>query len=311
MLKQKPFQISGKKILVTGASGFIGSHLCQHLVNCQVEIHAVSRVYHSSHNNALHWWKGDLGSIETVRKIFGSVKPDLIYHLASYVMGAPNLENVLPTFHSNLQTTVNLLTVAAEVGCDRIVLTGSLAEPEPNQNELFPSCPYAAAKWASSAYSRMFHALYQLPIVIARIFMVYGPGQKDLSKLVPYVILSLLQGKTPEITSGGRLIDWIYVNDVVEGFIEMGSAPGIEGYTIELGSGKLITIREIVQRIVTLVGTKVEPLFGALSDRPLEPVRIADIEDTSAQIGWRPTTNLDKGLMLTVDWFKEHLHKFS
>jgi nucleoside-diphosphate-sugar epimerase len=309
MLKDKSFQISGKKILVTGASGFIGSLLCRHLINCEAEIHAISRVYRSSHNNRLHWWQGDMGSIETVRKIFNTVKPNLIYHLASYVMGAPNLENVLPTFHNNLQTTVNLLTVAAEIGCDRIVLTGSLAEPEPNQDELFPSCPYAAAKCASSAYSRMFHALYQLPVVNARVFMVYGPGQKDLSKLIPYVILSLLKGKAPKITSGERLIDWIYVNDVVEGFIAMGCASGIEGHTIELGSGKLITIREIVQRIVTLIDTKIEPLFGAIPDRPAEPVRVADIKGANARIGWRPTTNLDKGLMLTVEWFREHLHK--
>ncbi len=144
---------------------------------------------------------------------------------------------ILPTFHSNLASTVNLLTMAAETGCRRVVLTGSLAEPDPKNGELFPSAPYAAAKWASSGYARMFHALYQFPVVIARVFMVYGPAQQDLTKLIPYVTLSLLRGETPKITSGDRLVDWVYVSDVVEGFVALGQAPGIDGETLDLGSG--------------------------------------------------------------------------
>ena len=173
-----------------------------------------------------------------MRSLFRNIRPDIIFHLASHVKGAPNLEHVLPTFHSNLQSTVNLLTLAAEKGCRRMVLTGSLAEPEPENGELFPSAPYAAAKWASSGYARMFHALYQLPVVIARVFMVYGPAQQDLTKLIPYVTLSLLRGETPKITSGGRLVDWIYVSDVVDGFVALGQAPGIDGATLDLGFGE-------------------------------------------------------------------------
>ena len=75
----------------------------------------------------------------------------------------------------------------------------------------------------------MFHALYKLPVVIARVFMVYGPAQQDLTKLVPYVILSILRGETPKISSGGRPVDWIYVSDVVDGFMALAERPGIDG----------------------------------------------------------------------------------
>ena len=173
-----------------------------------------------------------------MRGLFRDIRPDVIFHLASHVKGAPNLEHVLPTFRSNLQSTVNLLTLAAEKGCKRMVITGSLAEPEPENGELFPSAPYAAAKWASSGYARMFHALYKLPVVIARVFMVYGPAQQDLTKLIPYVTLSLLRGEKPKISSGGRPVDWIYVSDVVDGFMALAEAPGIDGGTFEIGSGK-------------------------------------------------------------------------
>ena len=241
--------------------------------------------------------------------LFRKVQPATVYHLASHVMGAPDLQHVLPTFRANLQSSVNLLTAAAETGCGRLVMTGSLAEPEPSRGEMFPVAPYAAAKWASSGYARMFHALYGVPVVLARVFMVYGPAQKDLSKLIPYSILSLLQGKSPAISSGERLVDWIYVDDVVEAYLALADSPGIEGRTVEIGSGKLISIREIVGRVAHLVGRGIEPTFGALPDRPMEPVRIAAVEQTREMIGWSPKTQLTHGLSRTIAWYTEHLNE--
>lgn len=252
----------------------------------------------------VRWWQADVSDLSAVRNLFREIHPDVIFHLASHVKGAPNLEHVLPTFHSNLESTVNLLTLAAETGCRRVVLTGSLAEPEQENGEFFPSAPYAAAKWASSGYARMFHALYQLPVVIARVFMVYGPAQQDLTKLIPYVTLSLLRGETPKITSGERLVDWVYVSDVVEGFVALGQAPGINGETIDLGSGELISIREIVQQLAAVVDPRARAEFGALPDRPLEPTRLAKTAETFGKIGWKPQVSLREGLESTVDWYR-------
>jgi nucleoside-diphosphate-sugar epimerase len=267
----------------------------------------LSRSLHSEDKSPLTWWKGDVADIELVRTLFRKVQPETVYHLASHVMGAPNLQHVLPTFRANLQSSVNLLTAAAESGCRRLVMTGSLAEPEPSRGEMFPVAPYAAAKWASSGYARMFHALYGVPAVLARVFMVYGPAQKDLSKLIPYSILSLLHGKSPAISSGERLIDWIYVDDVVEAYLALASTPGIEGQTVEIGSGKLVSIREIVGQVAHLVGGGIEPIFGALADRPMEPLRIADVAQTRERIGWSPKTQLVEGLSRTIKWYREHL----
>ena len=267
--------LKGQRILVTGASGFIGSHLCRRLCEEGAEVHAVYRSQRPFEFRGHHWWQADLAALTEMRRVISKARPEVIFHLASHVKGAPDLEHVLPTFQSNLQSTVNLLLVAAESNCRRVILTGSLAEPELENGETFPSAPYAAAKWASSGYARMFHALYRLPVVIARVFMVYGPGQKDLTKLIPYVSLSLLQGKTPKISSGQRLLDWIYVSDVIDGFIALAEAPGVDGATIELGSGDLITIREIVQQLAAVVDGKAVLDFGALPDRPLEPTRLS------------------------------------
>ena len=150
----------------------------------------------------------------------------------------------------------------------------------------------------------MFHALYQIPVVIAKIFMVYGPGQLDHTKLIPYVTLSLLRGEAPKLTSGARLIDWIYVDDVVDGLIECAKILGINGRTVELGSGEMHSIRDIVQQLSDLMACPVEPQFGALADRPLERVKKADIADSYRLIGWQPSTSLRAGLTRTIEWYK-------
>lgn len=298
---------SGLKILVTGANGFIGTHLCQHLCRAGAEVYALSRklpVTAAADN--LNWCQGDLTDIVKVRELFSSIKPDLVFHLAGHPVGIRGLELVLPTFYNNLVATVNLLVAATEVGCGRLILAGSLEEPQSHTN-LTPSSPYAASKWAASSYTSMFYELYQLPVVTARIFMVYGPGQQDLKKLVPYVTCSLLQEKAPKLSSGNRPIDWIYVEDLVSGLLAIAKVADVEGTTVDLGSGNLETIRTVVEHLVNIIGTKTEPLFGALSDRPLEQVRVADTAATYKQIGWKPEISLDKGLASTVDCYKKYL----
>jgi nucleoside-diphosphate-sugar epimerase len=301
--------LNGQRILVTGASGFIGSHLCSRLCQEGAEVHAVYRSRRPADLANQHCWQADLANLEDMRKIVRNARPEVIFHLASHVKGAPDLEHVLPTFQSNLQSTVNLLTVAAGSNCRRVVLTGSLAEPEVENGEIFPSAPYAAAKWASSGYARMFHALYKLPVLIARVFMVYGPGQMDLTKLIPYVTLSLLQGRTPRISSGERLVDWIYVADVVNGFLALAQASDVDGATLDLGSGSLVSIRGIVQQLTMSIGGEVNAEFGALRDRPLEPTRLAKTAETFAKIGWKPQVALQEGLERTVAWYRGELER--
>ena len=100
------------------------------------------------------------------------------------------------------------------------------------------SSPYAAAKWAAAGYGRMFHSLYDTPVVILRPFMTYGPGQAS-TKLIPAVTLALLRASGPRLSSGRHRSDWVYISDVIEGFVAAATVPGIEGKTIDLGSGTL------------------------------------------------------------------------
>lgn len=293
----------GQKVLITGGSGFLGSHLCQRLCDAGSEVHATSRRQQPVGRGNPTWWLADTADAGVARHVLSAVKPDIVFHLAGSVGASPELQLVLPTYQSLLTSTLNLLLAAAELGCRRIVLTGSLTEPRPDAREPVPSSPYAAAKWAAGAYARMFHALYGTPTVVVRPFMTYGPAQ-DPHKLVPYVVLSLLKGEAPRLTSGRWKADWVYVADVIDGLLAAATSPGIEGETIDLGTGTLTSTRTVVECVVKCFGGPIEPDFGALPDRPAENEIAADTVIAATKLGWRATTSLEGGLQQTVDWYR-------
>ena len=288
--------------LVTGGVGFIGGHLCEKLAKSGFEVHSVSRREHSSTDRLRHW-RVDLSDFDAVSGVIKTVKPDYVFHLASHVQGSPDIKHVLPAFHGNLQTTVNLLTAVAEQGCRRFVTTGSFMEPTGTGTDTTPTSPYAAAKWASTAYCRLFRAIYKVPVSTARVFMVYGPGQQDNTKLVPYAIQCLLKGEPPQISSGRRLVDWIYVEDVADGFIRLALAPNADGLTADIGSGSMIATSDLVELICKVAGSPLKPAIGALADRPMEPTGAANVDESRRVIGWEPKFSLEEGLRRTVEFY--------
>lgn len=299
--------LAGKRVLVTGGRGFIGDHLLDRLAQVGACVYAVSRGRQRRTPSVIRWYQANMADLPTTRTVLEAVKPHVIYHLAGHVDGTRSTDAIVPTFQCNLMSTVNLLTAAQAIGCERFVLPGSLEEPSSDGAEVVPSSPYAVTKWASSAYARMFHALYQLPVVILRIFMVYGPGQRAVQKLIPYAIRSVLKGDVPTFSSGRRPIDWIYIDDVVEALLASAVADNLEGKTIDIGSGRVETVRTVVEKLVELTGSDIVPLFRTRSDRQLEQVRQADITAAEELMGWTPKVSLDEGLKRTIAWYEQDL----
>jgi nucleoside-diphosphate-sugar epimerase len=295
----------GTRVLVTGARGFIASRLARRLVEAGARVYGSTTRVDAVQAAGLEWLAADLGNLSEVRRLLDRVRPDLVFHLAGHVTGAQDIGNVPSTLMLNLVSGVNLMTALAELRHGRLVLAGSMHETDGIAAGNVPCSPYAASKSACGLYARMFHELYGLRIAIARPMMVYGPGQWDVTKLLPYVTTSLLAGQPPRVGSGIRELDWVFVDDVVEGFLAVASAEHVDGLTIDLGSGTLTSVRAIVQRIARLVETDTPIQFGSIPDRTLERPRAANVDDTRRLIGWEARTSLDDGLAATVAWYRE------
>lgn len=291
-------------VLVTGAHGFIGLHLVKRLVDLGAHVHCASRTTPASPAVGITSWQVDFADAVATDDLVRAVRPDVVFHLAGEASGSREVEAVPRTFASNLVSTVNVLTAATGVGRPRIVLAGSMEQPRPGEVRIGASSPYAVSKWASAAYARLFHDLWSLPTVVLRVAMVYGPGKQDERKLVPYVINCLLDGRAPELTSGSRRIDWVYIDDVVDAFLAASCAASVDGRTLDIGSGEPVDIRQTVSLLQQITGTDVPVLFGALPDRKYDSARIADPSESDPLLGWGARVGLVEGLTRTVDWFR-------
>jgi nucleoside-diphosphate-sugar epimerase len=297
----------GVRALVTGATGFIGAHLVRRLTGLGAVVHAVSRRVREHVDGGQTWHVADLCDADQVSAVVRAAEPDVVFHLASEVTGAREVRLVRPTLESNLDSAVNLLTAVADTAAaGRLVLAGSVEEPRPEDGS--PACsPYAVAKWAVSGYARMFHELWGVPVTTLRIGMVYGPGQQDVRKLIPYVTTTLLRGEIPELGSGARLVDWIYVDDVVDAFLAAADSTRAPGRAFDIASGTQLSIRDTVELLAKIMGAHQPPRFGALADRPLDRAQVADIGPAGELLGWRPRIGLETGLRRTAAWYSSIL----
>jgi UDP-glucose 4-epimerase len=303
---QNPQAWSGVRVLVTGASGFIGSHLVSRLVGLGAEVHAVSRrPRHSPKGPA--WHIADLTDYEACVELVGTVAPNVVFHLASAVTGARDIDLVVPVMAANQGAAVNLMTaVAKSAPTATIVLAGSIEEPHQG-DDLTPHSPYAAAKWAASAYARMFSALWDIRASVLQIAMVYGPAQPDLTKLVPYATLALLRGEVPHLSSGTRLVDWVYIDDVVNALLRAAEDDRAIGKVFDVCSGRLVSIRDTVELLGLIVGGDARPEFGAATDRMMDDAQRGDPRVAEELLGWRASTTLEYGLRRTVAWYADNL----
>jgi nucleoside-diphosphate-sugar epimerase len=259
---------------------------------------AVSRSAHGPGGYA-----ADLGDFQQVRTLFREVRPEIVYHLVSESRGDRDPSIIQASLRNDVLASVNLYQAALEFGAERVIATGSLEEPRGDADVVTPQTPYAAGKYVSSLYARMFRSLYGVKIALLRPYMTYGPGQKPY-KIVPATIRALLNGETAKLSSGTRAVDWVYVDDMTEAFVRAATAPDIFDATIDLGSGVGVTIRDCMVMLAELVGPDARLEFGALPDRG--EVRIADTRLARERLGWVARTSLRDGLRQTIERYRDH-----
>ncbi len=248
----------------------------------------------------------DLRQRKIVEAAVAQVRADLIFHLAGYVTARQDRELVVPMFEANAASTINLLVGALNAGIQRFILVGSSETLSAEQGAV-PSSPYTASKLVAEIYGQMFWRLYELPVVSVRPYLTYGPWQEP-TKLIPYTILTLLRGERPLLTSCERACDVVYIEDVVRGLLMAAVAPTeVLGRRIDLGAGRGIPLREVVQAVVKSLGSPSDPVFGDIPDRIEEVAQVADLACAQSLLGWAPRWTLEEGLRETVAWYRQRV----
>ena len=304
------------RTLVTGATGMVGANLVRRLV---AEGHEVSvLVRPTSHPQRLEGLEdrlrvlvGDLVDAEAVSRIVRAEHPDVVFHLASTIWGRVPEGQSAAHVGVNILGTCHLLDALRGLPKTRLVFTGSSAVYGPGSqlNEgrrLAPNTFYGATKASASLLVQTAARCDQLPTVELRLFMPYGPWEES-NRLIPQVILAALAGRDIPMTAGTQQRDLIYMDDVVEALLLAATRPVPAGAVFNVGSGVAITVRELVERLLRLMGHPVKALVGALPMRPDEILEMsADVTAAKTQLGWRPRTSLDEGLRRTIAWWTQH-----
>lgn len=313
----------GRRVLVTGAAGFIGSHLVERLLALGAETTAFVR-YNSRNDvgflaevpagvrSGLSIEFGDVRDLDTVRGLCEGV--EVVFHLAALI-GIPysyaRPEEVVET---NVGGSLNLLLGAREAGVARFVQTSTsevygtgiylpIDEKHPKQ----PQSVYSGSKISSDAIALSFHHSFGLPVAVCRPFNTYGPRQSDRA-VIPTIASQVLGGDAVRLGNLDATRDFTYVSDTVEGFLAVAASEAAIGREVNLGTGSDISIGALVEKIGALAGRRIEVATEEERKRPdtSEVQRLLSSNELARELtGWEPRVSLDEGLERTLDFVRE------
>jgi dTDP-glucose 4,6-dehydratase len=317
---------TGRRVLVTGAAGFIGSHLAEELTRRGADVRAFVR-----YTSAGRWgWlddselasemdvlAGDIRDPETLVPAMDGV--DTVFHLAALIAIPYSYVTPLAYVRTNVEGTTNVLEAARAAGVGRIVHTSTSevygtarAVPISEAHPLQGQSPYSASKIGADKIAESFHAAFDLPVTVLRPFNTFGPRQSARA-VIPTIITQALVGETVRLGAVTPTRDLTYVQDTADGFIAAAEAPAAVGRTINLGAGREISVGDLATRIQRLMDREVVIEHDARRDRPAtsEVERLLSDNALARELlGWEPRHTLDEGLEATIEWLSRHLDRY-
>jgi len=311
----------GKKVLITGAEGFIGSHLTERLVELGADVTAL--VQYNSFNKWGWIDTFDKNIKENIKVVTGDIREydglkrivrgqEVVLHLAALIAIPYSYLSPMAYVKTNVEGTTNVLEACREYGVEKIVHTSTseaygtaLYVPIDEKHPMQGQSPYSASKIGADKMAESYYKSFNMPIVTIRPFNTYGPRQSARA-IIPTIISQILAGKS-EIKLGSLTPtrDFNFVKDTVDAFIKVAESPKTIGEVINAGSNYEITIEDTVRKIIRIIGKDVKILCDDERIRPKnsEVNRLwADNTKIKELTGWQPNYCIDKGLEVTVDW---------
>lgn len=318
----------GRRVLVTGAAGFIGSHLVERLLAEGAKVRAL--VHYNSRN---HW--GHLEELlphqrQDIEVISGDLRDpgrvdtavagvEVVFHLGALIAIPYSYVAPQDVVMTNVVGTLNVLESARRHGTARVVQTSTSEVygtaqyvPIDERHPLVGQSPYSASKIAADQVALSYHLSFDLPVAIARPFNTYGPRQSARAVIPAIIVQALTQ---PQVMLGATFPtrDLNFVSDTVDGFLKVAENDKALGEVINLGTGREVSVGDVAATIIRLVGRDIPVLFDANRVRPdaSEVDRLlADATKAKQLVGWEPRHSLDEGLRMTIDWIRQHLDQY-
>ncbi len=312
--------------MVTGAGGFIGSHLVEQLIAKGAHVRAMLRYTSRGQRGCLDLLTaatladvaitmGDVRDFDAVREVMRGA--DAVFHLAALIGIPYSYEHPQEVIDTNIIGTSNVLIAAKELATvERVVLTSTsevygsaLRVPMDETHPLQAQSPYSATKIAADALGLSFHRSFGLPVTIVRPFNAYGPRQSARA-VIPAIITQAVAGNDLRLGTLDTTRDFTFAEDTARGFVAVGGADAALGEVVNLGSGSEVAIRDIVRMVGEITGRELAVEGDGQRMRPAKSEvsrLLSDSTKAERLAGWRAEISLDEGLRRTVDWIRAHL----
>ena len=312
-----------QKVLVTGATGFVGANLVRRLYKEGYEVHVFTRVSSNKWRltdvlSKLNDHTVDLLEEKKLKELIKEIKPEIIFHLAAAgIYGGVHLpeKNLIET---NFLGTVNLLDACNDIDYKCFINTGSSSEYGPKKHPMKetdvcePIDMYGITKCAAILYGHFVAETKDKPIIGFRLFSPYGP-YNDMTRLITYAIINALQNNELNLASPEAVRDYIYIEDILDLYMKIiEKTYELKGEVFNVGSGSQTTIQYVVTKIMKLTQSKSSVNWGSVNGRIWDTEKWeADIKKTSKFFNWKPTYDIDKGLKKTISWFRNNLNLYN
>jgi dTDP-glucose 4,6-dehydratase len=313
----------GRKSLVTGAGGFIGSHLCERLVRAGASVKAfvrynsrndpgLLRYVHQEVRSEIELVAGDLRDVEAVRRAVSGT--ERVLHLGALIGIPYSYQHPREVVEVNVLGTLNVMQAARETGVERVIHTSTSEVYGTAQtdriSESHPLCgqsPYSASKIGADKVAESYHLAFSLPVTTVRPFNTYGPRQSARA-VIPTIVSQALTGSRIRLGNLAAVRDFTFVTDTVDGMMLVALAEGVEGLSINLGNDAEISVQEVVHLVARMLSKELQTVEDVQRLRPehSEVHRLRANNELAQRCGWKPRVSLEDGLVEVVDWVRAH-----